>query len=808
MLTRALLSRGLPFAAALAAVLTSHAANAAASAGAAPLPLRVALESAIPESASAVLGADFDGDGSGDIVAVTAGGDVYLALGAGGGDLASWSWQLVASVPLEIGNPYYGDLRAADVDGDGLLDLLIYGDGQALGTCEAAVVANLGAGNFATAARLPVVTPASDDVVFGCTGAELADFDGDGDLDVALSYAYEPVDWFNGLLGAVNVFLGTGGGELGAPTQYPLASDPAPYVSFAMTSGDFDGDGHLDLGFGSEVRYLSGPVAWRVEALRGDGRGGFGPGAVRAFDCTYCELMFARAADFNGDGRDDLLLPPTNPESYPSEYPVLLFEGEQGGTFGAPRELVQQVGTVGVEARDVTGDALADVVLLGQGDHVTMLEGLGDGRFGSPQRFVAGRDIASGSLADLDGDGLAELVLLGKDPLATDPVLGIARGASAGGFALPRASLTSGYVGMLASPADFDGDGNEDVLAIDYGQLELMLGTGDGRFVLGASTPTDVSPWPMPVADLNGDGRLDLVQAAGEGFAVALGLPDGHFAPTPPLSEQRDTQAAALGDLDGDGHPDLVAYGWPRETIDVYLSDGALGFTRAAALETTEYVSQLALADLDSDGALDLFAGASGQKPVPDGAPPDPLVSRVWLGDGHGGFTSGTALALQGASFRLADVDGDGALDVLGTDAICFGDGSGQFAPAAPLPSAGAGQIELADLDGDGLLDLLFLQGGLMMARGAAGGVFEPSQRLAGASGWQSFIAGRFTGSSQPDLLAVHAFRAADDQEGLELIVAENATIASDACGQRHRRRPPASREDVTAVVQQSVVAP
>jgi len=768
------------FAGTVAAVLLSSLSSAAAAPPTA-LRLEVAIEAGLPETAVALDGGDFDGDGHVDLAMATGAGDVYVALNPGG-DLSSWPWALVGSVPLGLLNEVYSGMKVADLDHDGLADLLIFGDTAAPGTCAASVLTSLGDGNFAAGATLSIVAPTPEDIVFGCAEAEVGDYDGNGGLDVAVTFAYQPLDWGNGLLGAVNLFLGGGDGEFEAPALYPLASDPLPYVSFAMTSGDFDGDGHTDFGFGSAVRYLSGPVAWRVETLRGDGDGGFAPGTLRAFDCRYCELEFARAADFDGDGRDDLLIAPTNPESYPSEYPVLLFASQSDGTFAAPETLAVHAGTVGVEARDVTADGVPDVLLLGDVDHVTLLEGLGDGGFAEPSRVVTGRGIASGSLLDLDGDGTSDLVTRSNGLPETQSLFEIARGTPEAGFELPPVSpVPSGYPEIMTPPADFDGDGDTDVLTIGFGQLELMLGTGDGRFELGASTPTDVSPWPLPVADLNGDGRLDLVQAAGEGFAVALGLADNSFSPTPPAGG-RSIGDAALGDIDGDGDLDLVATEWPGEAVDIYLGDGALGFTRAASLPVTEvYIRELILTDLNADGALDLFVGAESLRQLPEeGEPAGAIVSPTWLGDGSGGFSPGPAIELHGFSFRAQDVDRDGALDLLSSNAISFGDGAGNFASPEPLPSAGAWWIELADLDADGFSELLFQQDGLMVARGAAGGRFEPTQRLTGASGWRSFTVAQLTGSPALDLVALHSF-SAEDTQLTELIVARNATAL--ACG-------------------------
>ena len=218
--------------------------------------------------------------------------------------------------------------------------------------------------------------------------------------------------------------------------------------------------------------------------------------------------------------------------------------------------------------------------------------------------------------------------------------------------------------------------------------------------------------------------------------------------------------------------------------MDVYRGDAAFGFTLTSTLDVPVYVSDLYLEDLNGDGHRDLFVGAYSLKDSPEGGAPQPLVSRVWLGDGQGGFTPGAALDLYGSTLLLRDVDGDGALDALSPDALCLGNGDGSFGPPELLPSAGAFQIELADLDADGQLDLLYLGDGVNVARGAPGGVFLAPERITSSSGWLSFGVGQWAGSSALDLLAVH-LTSTDSGESYELMLVENGTAPS--CGQQPR---------------------
>ncbi len=116
----------------------------------------------------------------------------------------------------------------------------------------------------------------------------------------------------------------------------------------------------------------------------------------------------------------------------------------------------------------------------------------------------------------------------------------------------------------------------------------------------------------------------------------------------------------AIGDVDGDGRPDIFLASMERPAA-LYHNDGGMHFTDITAasgidtrgLRTTGAV----LADLDGDGNLDLIVGTLG----------GPL--KLWLGDGRGHFrdataTSGLVGGYAATTITVADVDGDGDLDV------------------------------------------------------------------------------------------------------------------------------------------------
>jgi hypothetical protein len=489
------------------------------------------------------------------------------------------------------------------------------------------------------------------------------------------------------------------------------------------------------------------------------------------------------------------------PDSYLGDvYPVLLLINEGDGSFRAPTVVSRELSPVGMETEDFTADGIADLLLVDYAGGATLFPGVmqagpspaSESVFATPERFLTGGTANASLAGDYDGDGLMDLAVL--DTLR--PELRIASGSrSAKHLALPVALRPSGmYTGALPRLADFNRDGVLDVLVVEYSRLLVLLGTGEGSFVLASSIPTNAYPWPVPVADLDADGILDLVLPSGDGFDVARGTAEGAFlaASSPPPTGSREISAAALGDIDADGDLDLAAFELSRGVIELYLNDGALHFTRMQSLPSTSWVVSLSLTDLNTDGQLDLFVGSSNNLlPVEGGAPVGLPSSRVWLGNGQGRFDAGPTLDLLASALPytllLEDVDGDGALDVLSTEALALGNGDGSFQSARPLPSAGAASIALLDLDGDARLDLVSADyEGLNFALGDGAASFGTNQRLTYARELGSLSAGDFVADGRTDLLAIQTYMSDSSQPAqVVLLVSAGAAVSAGetVCG-------------------------
>lgn len=179
------------------------------------------------------------------------------------------------------------------------------------------------------------------------------------------------------------------------------------------------------------------------------------------------------------------------------------------------------------------------------------------------------------------------------------------------------------------------------------------------------------------------------------------------------LETTSETSAnASIGDVNGDGRPDIVlAKGrhWPL--VDrVLLGDGKGGFAPAYDLGVASDRSYAArLVDLDTDGDLDVVL--SNDRPD---------ASLVYLNDGKGRFTVGSSFGRAEWPTRnasVADVNGDGMPDIIvanrygknpGGNYLCLNRGAGRFDDQClRFSRESATTITPADVNRDGLVDLI-----------------------------------------------------------------------------------------------------
>ena len=325
----------------------------------------------------------------------------------------------------------------------------------------------------------------------------------------------------------------------------------------------------------------------------------------------------------------------------------------------------------------------------------TLLLGNGDGTFKTPINLsVSGNLVAT---ADFNGDGNPDLLIASTQSTVLNVLLGNGDGT------FQAAKSTNVGISFSAIVAtDVNGDGKPDVLGLVVGgQVFVFLGNGDGTFKAGVPYSAGPSPYLMLTGDFNGDGKVDIAAANGYPgkIAVMLGNGDGTFQ-SPVISDGvAQPFDMAVADVNDDGKLDLIIADQSASQTFTFLGNGDGTFQ--AAIVAAPAVGSVGVADVNGDGKPDLILN-----------PQFPSIAEILLGNGDGTFTYFRAYSSQfggddSSDILVADFTNDGNLDVAISGTMLLGNGNGTFnglpvTVLAPASSAAAG-----DFNGDGDPDTL-----------------------------------------------------------------------------------------------------
>ena len=346
-------------------------------------------------------------------------------------------------------------------------------------------------------------------------GVVVADFDGDGTLDVAVAQTY--ITGGPPHAGYVTVYLQTSPGTFAAPVRYPVGPDP-----WALAAGDLDGSGHVDLVVTSPRATPGVPDTGEIAILRHDPShpGAFLPAQILATGGSGDAIAIG---DVTGDGRADIVVA----DASVSDAHVILFPQSSTGTFSAPPvslSLGANRGSNDVTIHDMDGDGRADIVMA-VSDGVAILYDNGAGSFLSPVFVAAGINPQGIAVADVDGDGRPDMVvanagysLLGGFGGASVSVL---RQTVAGSFASSSITVPDGAVQPVIADLDHDGLPDIGVLSFDFldidadGQSRVSIlrqaAGSPGSFSLSNTYNTTLGGSFMAAGDINGNGYTDLI---------------------------------------------------------------------------------------------------------------------------------------------------------------------------------------------------------------------------------------------------------------------------------------------------------
>ena len=281
--------------------------------------------------------------------------------------------------------------------------------------------------------------------------------------------------------------------------------------------------------------------------------------------------------------------------------------------------------------------------------------------------------------------------------------------------------LTAKGVHRFTSPngirsGDFNGDHHVDLVILTGDDIAILRGDGAGNF----TTPTIFPAGPhfsftnMAVADVNADGKLDVVRSAYEDSSLTKGqlftlLGDGAGSLGAPNSIQTDghLRDMAFADFNGDGKLDLAASA--GFSVSVMQGDGTGSFGGEVRYQPAGVVNTAAIgvADFNGDGKADLATARSNTGKV-----------ALLLNDGNGLFSTVREFATSVLPTNLlaSDFNGDGKVDVVTAGShgasenhisVLFGDGAGNLATPINTPSDSTFFLSSGDFNGDDKPDVV-----------------------------------------------------------------------------------------------------
>lgn len=299
---------------------------------------------------------------------------------------------------------------------------------------------------------------------------------------------------------------------------------------------------------------------------------------------------------------------------------------------------------------DAEGDGDLDVYAPTSGP-LALFRNDGAGTLAAP--VDTGTSLLPDAFADVDVDGLADLI-----SLDVDGELRVIVNEGAGAFSAAPISTPASLAPLAAG--DLDADGDADVVTVTFdGRVHVFLADGAGALVAQPDVTIGIELIGVTLGEISGDAHLDVVAVHDLGTAnasILTGRGDGTFDPVRTHSVSFPRGRVELGDLDGDRDRDLVVTNQVLPAgVGVSLGNGDGTFAAHRVLRTASFVFLLQVLDADADGDTDVLYTGGGDGTVlagvaADGASMAPL----------------TTLPLAGNT-RLADLDGDGAVDVLGT---------------------------------------------------------------------------------------------------------------------------------------------
>lgn len=278
--------------------------------------------------------------------------------------------------------------------------------------------------------------------------------------------------------------------------------------------------------------------------------------------------------------------------------------------------------------------------------------------FASAIQFDVGGRPISGALADFDGNGNMDLVTINLNDAA------VFTGNGDGTFNTPQIYI-AGHKPTDMNTIDINNDGMIDIVVTDTNssQVLVLLANGDGTFKSPLMQSIAMQSGNLALADFNADGFADLIlvqpgasPSDNTNISSYIGLGNGSFELMQRLPLGNLPKAIAVTDLNVDGIPDVVTANLDSDDVSILLGDGDGTLKPQSRIYSGGHPSSIAVADMDNDGVLDIVTANNFTSLI-----------AIHLGIGNGTFNRAGYVVMPEKPLKvlISDLNNDDYLDVV-----------------------------------------------------------------------------------------------------------------------------------------------